>query len=406
MRIVHLTSTFLPNIGGAEIDVHNLALQQHMAGHELTVMTKSRSWKQLRKELPYRLLPLLPQTYSLRTLQGLGLRRWLLSQQLAFYQKKYRFDIWNLHSAFPLGVLAAPFFRQYHVPSVMTSHGEDIQMHPGLNYGFRLNPEIDHKVKESMPVYSSFIAISESIAEEYFKIGISPERVRVIHNGIDASRIGSIPSKVGEIREKIGLPLDRKILLTVGRNHPKKGYDLIPEIIQHLLESRTDIFWLIVGKGCEEVADRAIELGVNDYLKIVPEIGYRNSSQRASNLNIPSDELVQSYKVADIFVFPSFIEGCPRVHLEAMAAGLPVVTTDAPGCKDVIKHGSTGLLSPVGDTRSMAGNILKLLSNHNMAEDMGRNGQKKAQDIEWSVVAKRYCSVYEKTLLYHRGDAA
>jgi glycosyltransferase involved in cell wall biosynthesis len=406
MRIVHLTSTFLPNIGGAEIDVHNLAIQQHKAGHELTVITKPHSWRELRKELPYRLLPLLPQTYSLRTLRGLGLRRWLLSRQLAFYQRIYQFDIWNLHSAYPLGVLAAPFFRSNKIPSVMTSHGEDIQIHPGLNYGFRLNPDINREVSESLPLYSSFIAISNSISEEYLGMGITPDRIQVIHNGIDAARIKSIPSQAQEIRKKMGLPLDRKIFLTVGRNHRKKGYGLIPEIIKHLLESRTDIFWLIVGRECEEVADKAIELGVNDYLKIVSEIGFQKSLGKNSQLHIPSDEMVQSYKAADLFVFPSFIEGCPRVHLEAMAAGLPVITTNAPGCRDVIQDGITGLLSPAGDTRKMAINILKLLSNPAVAEEMGRNGQKEAQDIEWSKVAMRYCSVYEKAILHHGADTA
>ena len=400
MNIAHLTSTFLPQIGGAEIVVHNLAVNQQAAGHQVFVIANWRISKMLHGSLPYDILPWLPKMFSFNIRQRLNFKtkQWLMTQQLGYYQKKYDIDVWHLHSVYPVGVLAAPYLRQPRQLSVVTSHGEDIQTLPEINFGRRLDADIDREVIASMSAYTIFAAISDSIYDDVIQAGMARDRIRVVPNGVNAMRIKSLPFDVQETRTEMGLPADKFILLTVGRNHPKKGYHLIPNIIKHLADNRQDFLWVIVGRACEPVVEKATELGIQDHLFIIPEIGQGKSVSDDTVPRIPSDAMIQVYRSADIAVFPSLSEASPLVHVESLAAGLPVVTTDAPGSKDVIKHGVTGFLSAVGDTKAMGDNILRLLSDETLRNELGSNGQKEAEELEWSKVALRYCELYEEII--------
>ena len=92
------------------------------------------------------------------------------------------------------------------------------------------------------------------------------------------------------------------------------------------------------------------------------------------------------------------MEGFPRVVVEAMAAGLPVVTTDAEGCKDVVEHGHTGLISPATDSELMAKNIEILLRNKSMRKKLSETAKESAKKYEWSKITSRYEDVYRSVL--------
>ncbi len=87
------------------------------------------------------------------------------------------------------------------------------------------------------------------------------------------------------------------------------------------------------------------------------------------------DDMVDVYRQADIVVLPSYREGLPKVLLEAAASGLPIVTTEVPGCKEVVKHGVNGLLVPVEESTQLAEAILTLINNPEMCQEMGIKGR-------------------------------
>jgi glycosyltransferase involved in cell wall biosynthesis len=202
------------------------------------------------------------------------------------------------------------------------------------------------------------------------------------------------------LRERLGLPLDKKIIITVGRNHPKKGYKFIPEIVEYLSHKRRDFLWIMVGKGNETIEDAAKEKQLEQYLKVIPAIGI--SKEGAEDLyTVPSTDLIALYKAADIFAFPTLIESFGLVNIEAMAAGLPVVVTDAPGCRELVIHGYNGLLSPVGDTMGMANNILEVLEDDHFRNRLIANGLKEARKYEWKNIAEKYVNCYQQAVAHH-----
>jgi glycosyltransferase involved in cell wall biosynthesis len=114
-----------------------------------------------------------------------------------------------------------------------------------------------------------------------------------------------------------------------------------------------------------------------------------------------------------MFVFPSRTEGLPNALLEAMAAGKPIVTTDVPGCRDLITHEQTGLLVPYGDARALAGAIVRIFSDPSLSARFGQESRRAAAknwriETTWRAYESIYCQIQEHfaqklPTLPHRG---
>jgi glycosyltransferase involved in cell wall biosynthesis len=107
---------------------------------------------------------------------------------------------------------------------------------------------------------------------------------------------------------------------------------------------------------------------------------------------------VELYRSADIFAFPTLLETFGMVLVEAMAAGLPVVTTDAPGVRDVIAHGENGLQSPAGDADAVAANLERLLADPHERARYRELSLAAAGAYDWPRVVDQYRDFYRHVL--------
>ena len=102
---------------------------------------------------------------------------------------------------------------------------------------------------------------------------------------------------------------------------------------------------------------------------------------------------------ADIIVLPSYREGVPRTLLEAASMSKPIVTTNAPGCKEVVEDGVNGFLVPIKDYKSLAKKIEILINNLKLREEFGKNSRIKAvNEFDIKAVVDKYLKVYEEVL--------
>jgi len=294
---------------------------------------------------------------------------------------------------YPLGVYAVDFFRKNKIPCILRCCGEDIQKYPEISYGYRLNSDIDALVTEKYPLYDGLVALTPSVKDEYLKIGIAGDKIRIIPNGVNNGIFRNVDSKkIQELKREFCLSEDTKIILTVGRYHPKKGFDLIPGIARALKEKGIKFVWLVLGKntsgisrkfkGCEENGIRCIEKYSGD--------------NNEDKFMLPTKGLVEIYKSADIFALPTLIETFGMVLVEAMAAGLPIITTDAPGVKDVINDGVNGIKVKVNDVESFADGIAGLITEQSLTERLKANGLAEASEkYDWGIVTEQYCDYYK-----------
>ena len=171
-------------------------------------------------------------------------------------------------------------------------------------------------------------------------------------------------------------------LLFLGRLGRRKGIYVLLTALVAVRERYPDVVLVCGGDGdLEEVRATAAKLGLHESVRI---LGWVKGSAK--------DALLES---ASVYVLPSFAEGVPMSVLEAMAAGLPVISTAVGGIPEVITHGTEGLLVPSGDPIALSEAICRLLGNAELREQMGQSGRARFQ-LEFSIesVLENLESVY------------
>jgi len=176
-------------------------------------------------------------------------------------------------------------------------------------------------------------------------------------------------------------------LLYVGRLEKHKGLDvLLPALAK--LSSALKWKLQLVGDGPEwpVVAAMAARFAMIDRIELAGWQGWSN--------------LPQIYRDADIFVLPSREEGMPAALLEAMASGLPTVTTRIPGTQEAVLHGETGLLTTPDDSDAMADALTQLIVDPTQWEAMGRAGRARIESFySWTNVAEKWLDVIARALV-------
>jgi glycosyltransferase involved in cell wall biosynthesis len=386
------TSTFLPALGGVEVGLHNIASRLAARGHTPIVAAPARNvrdLRQLRDQLPYRIAAFPPKTMTLiQHWPDLG-TRWIAAW-LAWFGRKHRIDAWHGTVGFPTGVGLIRFAagRQ---PHLVRCAGDDIQIAREIGYGMRLNPKIDRLVRDWLPRADMLVAITDSVASEYTKLGVDPAQVRHIPNGVDLGRFRT-PVDRRAIRQRHGIPEDVFLFLAVGRNHPKKGYGDLLNATRALADRCDTPFAVaIAGAATDELAATATQLGIADRVHLLGAVG---QTSLTNGLDLPGDGLVSLYGAADAFVFPSHIETFGIALVEAMAAGLPVITTDGPGCRDIVAAGAWGDMLPVGDTSAFATAMHQLILDPNHLHQRAALSHERAGDFSWDRIVDQYVEAY------------
>jgi glycosyltransferase involved in cell wall biosynthesis len=211
--------------------------------------------------------------------------------------------------------------------------------------------------------------------------GVPLSRLRFVAGGIDAA---AVRAAAPYDRSALGVREDEALLLWAGRLDPVKGLDTLIGAVDEARSTRP-MRLLIAGDGTEHsrLKQMIAERGLGDVVNLVG----------------PRDDVHRLMRTADAFVFPSRTEGMPNALLEAMAAGLPVIATDAAGCRDLIADGQEGLLVRPDDPPALAESILTILGDPALAKTLSANAWHKVS-AEYTVerCAARYDAVYAEVM--------
>jgi len=208
---------------------------------------------------------------------------------------------------------------------------------------------------------------------------IPPDRLRLVRGGIDPAPIQAAKPIQ---RTSLGLPDDGSMVLWVGRLDLVKGLSVLIESFGRIA-GETNAHLCLAGAGpIREQLERKVRA-----LQLAHCIHF---------LGQPTD-VTALLKAADVFVLPSRTEGLPNALLEAMAAACPIVTTDVPGCRDLIVHERTGLVVPYGDTQALAAATRRLLRDRAFAARLGARASEVAA-TEWNTrqTYQAYVALYDE----------
>lgn len=266
-------------------------------------------------------------------------------------------------------------------PSVITVHDLSFLLYPK---GFRRwnRGYLRLFTRFSVTKARRVIAVSQSTRDDLLRFyGLSPEKVDVIHNGVDPRFRPLADDQVAAFRERRGLP--ERFVLFVGTLEPRKNVVRLIEAYAQLPPSRPPLM-LVGGKGWlyDEVLSKVEELALTERVHFV---GY-----------VAAEELPWWYNAAEIFVYPSLYEGFGLPPLEAMACGTPVITSTASSLPEVV--GQAGVLIDPADVESLAGALARVLGDTTLQAQMREAGVEQAACFSWPKTAHLTASSYRSAL--------
>ncbi|MFB3880822.1 MAG: glycosyltransferase family 4 protein [Armatimonadota bacterium] len=271
------------------------------------------------------------------------------------------------------------------LPLVATIHATEW----GRNGGIRTPMQQYIHSVEWMLAYDAWRVICCSHAMEgelQTALQVPTDKVRVIPNGVEPRRLQSsgAPKKLAAFRRRWARD-DERIVLFVGRLVREKGVEVLIDSMPEVLSAHPDARLVVAGGGPRDhLVGRAARHGL---------------SHKVTFAGYVSDELADLYAVADVAVFPSLYEPFGIVALEAMAAGVPVITSDIGGFREVVRHGATGLHTWANNPRSLAWGITQVLGDPFLATRLGRRARREVLSrFNWQGIAEQTLGVYQEVL--------
>jgi len=360
--LVHVLSSF--GVGGQERVALDLADGQRRRGHRVAVISLA----------PPPDGPLAAEfrdagigTYTIAKGPGLDPT---LTLRLAWRLRRLGAEVVHTHNPLPL-IYAAPAARLVRAVAIHTKHGQ--------------NPSSRGQIllrQAAARLVSAFVAVSPGTAEQARKQGDCPkDRLVVVPNGIRLERFRPDAAVRAATRAELGIPDDAWVVGTIGRVDENKNQPMLVRAIAPLLGERGHL--VVIGDGPARAAlDEAIA-------KLPAGRGHVLGRRMDVDRLLPA---------LDVFALSSVSEGLPLVVPEAMAAGLPVVSTRVGGLPDVIEHGVTGLLCDV-DEVALRACLATLAAAPTLAREMGARGRAVALSrYSAERMLDDYLAIYERAI--------
>jgi glycosyltransferase involved in cell wall biosynthesis len=274
------------------------------------------------------------------------------------------------------------------LPLVSTIHATEQGRNNGIHND--LQRYISHK--EWRLVFESKDVIVNSrhmLNELVWTMSVPDSKIHIIPNGIDPSKFACSLTRE-ELRVKHNLPVEGNVVLLVGRMVREKGVHVLLEAAPGILQQHPNTTFLIAGVGyyLPELKNLATSLNLNDHVRF---FGQANDG-----------DLKELLALSTVATAPSTYEPFGIVALEAMAAGVPLVSSDRGGLIDIVDHEQTGLTSYGENPNSLKDMVNWLLSSPELAEKLVTSAKRKIQEqYTWPAIALKTRGVYADVLAKH-----
>ncbi|MGR8930589.1 MAG: glycosyltransferase [Gammaproteobacteria bacterium] len=254
-------------------------------------------------------------------------------------KKKFAFNLIDAHFAYPDGYAASYLGAWFNVPVTVTLRGTEVPL--------SRNPARRERLLKALQRAAKVFSVSDSLKRHVVALGADSHKITVIGNGVDIKKFVAIDK--AQARRRLGLADDAEILISVGALVERKGFHRVIEVLPGLIEKHPRLVYLIVGGASPEgnnrvqLEQRVDSLGLNQHVRFL-------GAMSSEDLHIP-------LSASDVFVLATANEGWANVFLEAMACGLPVVTTDVGGNREVVCEEKLGIVVPFGDLIALSQSI-------------------------------------------------
>jgi N-acetyl-alpha-D-glucosaminyl L-malate synthase BshA len=364
-----------PTFGGSGVVATELGKALAEKGHELHFITYSTPARMgsLKSNLFYHEVRVAD--YPLFDYQPYEL---VLTSKMVEVTLAHDLDLLHVHYAIPhasAAVLARDILQAQgiRIPVVTTLHGTDITL---LGREPAFEPVISHAINRSDAV----TAVSESLRKDTLELFGVERAIQVVNNFICTQHFERAADEA--FRKSIA-PNGEPIITHISNFRPVKR---VQDVLETFIRIRKAIpaKLLLVGDGPERsrIEKMAMDQGVGDDIICIGKI--KNP--------------VEPLLISDLFLLPSETESFGLAALEALAAGVPVVASDSGGIPEVVDHGKSGFLAPVGDVQQMAKYALQLLKNPEQMAKAKKMAKARAADFRIQKILPEYEGIYQRLM--------
>lgn len=284
----------------------------------------------------------------------------------------FDFDLIDAHYYYPDGVAAGLLAQWLDKPFVVTARGTDLSLIPQFSRPRRLILETAQRAAAS-------IGVCQALMDHLADLGADRAKLRVMRNGVDLERFQPVDRFLA--RQRLGLPLDRRFLLSVGLLIERKGHHIAIEALKAL---PGDVSLIIAGDGperarLEQLAERQ---GVSGRVHFAGQV--------------PNEELRWWYSAANALVLCSSREGWANVLLEAMACGTPAVATNIWGTPEVMTQAVAGRLMAARTPEALVNACLDLFAAYPKTSAV----RAYAEDFGWAATTNAQLALFREMIVH------
>jgi teichuronic acid biosynthesis glycosyltransferase TuaC len=281
--------------------------------------------------------------YRPRFLAIPGMLRWLdgFSMGMCCYLTARRLrqqrgvNLIDAHFAYPDGEAAMWLGRWLDLPVTITLRGTEVR--------HSRQAKLRQRMTKALCAASRVFSVSDSLRQLALSLGVADDKTQVVGNGVDLECFQRMDPH--DARQKLGLPLKVPLLISVGALVERKGMHRVIDCLPELLKDHPDLHYVVVGGASPEGDIRAALDAQVARLDLTERVHFLGS--------LAPNELKWPLSAADVFVLATRNEGWANVFLEAMACGLPVVTTDVGGNAEVVYRAELGSIVPFDDPAAL-----------------------------------------------------
>lgn len=260
----------------------------------------------------------------------------VLNKAISQFQPDIIFSYW-LH---PDGQVAVKTAREHGIPAVVMSGGSDVLM-------LTRNKNRKRAIKKVLQQADGIITVSKDIMQAVKELGIQPDKINTVYRGVNRCLFS--PGNQQEARQRLGIPQDRKIIVSVGRLEPVKGHTVLLDACQKISKQKTPFTCYVLGNGSlkTKLTNKTKEYGLEEYFQL------KGPQQQL--------RLVDWYRAADIIALPSQSEGIPNVLLEAISCGKSFIASRVGGIPEIADPNCDQLVTP-DNPDALAKGIIKMFA--------------------------------------------
>lgn len=397
MKILLATYWYLPHVGGVSTHINHLKQELERLGHEVDIFAHHPDMQKYYMPNNGRYLdkekiksPIYEKTLAYYKETMPQLDPWVIWREIERYSFEAAGTVFGLtkydliHTHDIVSTRALWRVKPKDVPLIATIHGclatehmiaGDITSLEGIRWEYVSAEEYYGGTSSDLTIVPS--EWLKNIMVNDFNV---PENhIKVIPYGMDFEKF----TTENEDSSTLERPSEKKLIVCPARLVPVKGHEVLINALAQLQKTRTDWHCWLVGDGelRQQLEQQVQQLQLGEYITF---LGNRN--------DVPS-----LLKQADIFVLPSLQDNLPFSIMEAQVTGTPLIVSDAGGIPEMVQHGTTGLLVPVGDSKALFTSLETLLSDDNLRDQLSTNAQKFGLK-QWSLqtMMKRTLKIYNK----------